>query len=38
MEAIKSVFGKAQEVVETVVEHKKDDGYSRDVSTCPGKR
>lgn len=36
MEVIKGLFGKAQEVAEVVVPQKKDDGYSRDVSTCPG--
>jgi hypothetical protein len=30
------IFGKAQKVVEVVLATKKDDGYSRDVSTCPG--
>jgi hypothetical protein len=36
MDVIKGLFGKAQEVAEVVVAPKKDDGYSRDVSTCPG--
>lgn len=36
MEVIKGLFGKAQEVAEVVVPQKKDDGYSRDISTCPG--
>jgi hypothetical protein len=31
------IFGKAQKVVEDLLVTKKDDGYSRDVSTCPGK-
>lgn len=41
MDVIKNLFGKATEVAETVVDQatavKKDDGYSRDISTCPGK-
>lgn len=39
MEVIKGLFGKAQAAAEEVVQSstKKDDGYSRDVSTCPGK-
>lgn len=38
MEVIKGLFGKAQTTAETVVTsvQKKDDGYSRDISTCPG--
>ena len=37
MEVIKGLFGKAQATAEEVVQTtKKDDGYSRDISTCPG--
>lgn len=38
MDVIKSIFGKTAETVETAVPAvvKKDDGFSRDVSTCPG--
>ena len=36
MEVIKGLFGKAQEVAEVVIPQNKDDGYSRDISTCPG--
>jgi hypothetical protein len=37
MEVIKGLFGKAQVTAgEVVNSKKKDDGYSRDVSTCPG--
>ena len=36
MEVIKGLFGKAQEVAQVVAPQERDDGYSRDISTCPG--